>query len=87
MAQHILVETGFDHAPRHDFHAHAHAEYDALCGSLTRRLREGTLPPDEAYWWTRIVCSAATTRLSDHCCAGEPDPTSCELDCRCSVAA
>jgi hypothetical protein len=33
----------------------ADAELDALCESLKRWILEGTMPPDDAYWWTRIV--------------------------------
>lgn len=33
--------------------------YVAECGSLgaavVLRLREGSLPPDDAYWWARIL--------------------------------
>jgi hypothetical protein len=32
-------------------------EFDRLCDSLRLRLLEGTMPPDDAYWWTRIVAS------------------------------
>jgi hypothetical protein len=87
MAQQILVETGFQHEPEHDFHAHAHAEHDALCAAIVERLRDGSLPPDEAYWWTRIACSAAMTRLSDRCRTGEPNDSTCVRHCRCESAA
>jgi hypothetical protein len=47
------------------FHAYAHAEFEALCSALTRRLQNGALPPDEAYWWTRILFAEAVVML-DH---------------------
>jgi hypothetical protein len=50
--------------PEH-FHAYAHAEFDSLCGAVIRRLRNDTLPPDEAYWWTRILFAEAVVLL-DH---------------------
>ncbi len=54
-----------------DLRLRAQAESHAICGSLCERLRSGTLPPDEAYWWTRIAVSDLLARL------GEPGD-SCE---------
>jgi hypothetical protein len=87
MAQHYLVEAGAGQIPQHDFHAHAHAEFDSLCAAIIQRLQNGSLPPDEAYWWSRIACSTALTRLSDRCRTGEPDDSTCTRHCRCESAA
>ena len=45
----------------------AQAEADAICGALCERLRQGTLPPDEAYWWTRIAMWDVVARLAECC--------------------
>jgi hypothetical protein len=37
----------------------AREEFDALACSLCRRVKEGSLPPDDAYWWVRMLCSDA----------------------------
>jgi len=31
------------------------AEYRGLCETLRESIEEDRLPPDEAYWWTRIA--------------------------------
>ena len=86
MAQHFLVEASSSDTPQHDFHTHAHAEYDALCSTIERRLRDGSLPPNEAYWWARIICGEALTRLSQRCVAGRRDPIASATD-SCGAAA
>jgi hypothetical protein len=43
----------------------AQAETDAICGALCERLLNGTLSPDEAYWWTRIALWEVVARLGD----------------------
>jgi hypothetical protein len=48
-----------------DLRMRAQAESHAICGSLCERLRSGTLPPDEAYWWTRIAVSDLLARLGE----------------------
>jgi hypothetical protein len=50
-----------------EFHTHAHVEFDSLCSAIARRLRNNTLPPDEAYWWTRILVSEAAVHLHKGC--------------------
>jgi hypothetical protein len=35
--------------------ARARQECRAVCETLRDRLTHGTLPPEEAYWWTRIA--------------------------------
>jgi hypothetical protein len=52
-----------------DVRLRAQAENQAICRSLCERLRSGTLPPDEAYWWTRIAVSDMRMRLADSCAA------------------
>ena len=34
-------------------------EFQSLSMALVQRLREGSMPPDDAYWWTRALCSEA----------------------------
>ena len=48
-----------------DAMADVHREHDALAERICARLRDGSLPPDEAYWWTRILVEGAIARLSD----------------------
>jgi hypothetical protein len=37
-------------------------EFQSLSTALVQRLREGSLPPDDAYWWARALCSEAYMR-------------------------
>ena len=34
-------------------------EFRSLSTSLVQRLKEGSMPPDDAYWWARALCSEA----------------------------
>lgn len=83
MATQYIVDSSVVSERQHDYHAHAHAEYAALCTSIRDRLRSGTLPADEAYWWARILCDEAMARLTDRCRAGIPDRDACGTDGRC----
>jgi hypothetical protein len=35
------------------------AEYECFCEALRDRIADDGLPPDEAYWWTRIALEEA----------------------------
>jgi hypothetical protein len=37
-------------------------EFQSLSTALVQRLREGSMPPDDAYWWTRALCAEAYIR-------------------------
>ena len=37
-------------------------EFQSLSSALIQRLREGSMPPDDAYWWTRALCAEAYLR-------------------------
>lgn len=37
-------------------------EFQSLSTALVQRLREGSMPPDDAYWWTRALCAEAYLR-------------------------
>ncbi len=37
----------------------AEEEYDVVSRSICDRIRAGTLPPDDAYWWTRVLIADA----------------------------
>jgi hypothetical protein len=41
-------------------HARMAAEYRGLCQQLRDQIAAGDLPPDEAYWWTRIALGETT---------------------------
>jgi hypothetical protein len=45
-------------ARRHAF-SFEFEEFQSLSTALVQRLKEGSLPPDDAYWWTRTLCSEA----------------------------
>lgn len=46
-----------------NFHEESQAEFEALRDAVCARLRRGALPPDDAYWWARILASEAAARL------------------------
>jgi hypothetical protein len=50
-----------------DRQARSEADYSSFCQTLGQLLEDDVLPPDEAYWWTRIALAehAALTRLRD----------------------
>jgi len=37
-------------------------EFQSLSTALVQRLKDGSMPPDDAYWWTRSLCSEAYLR-------------------------
>jgi hypothetical protein len=45
----------------------ARAESVAICEAIVLRLVAGTLPPDEAYWWTRIATRQSLAAQLDLC--------------------
>jgi hypothetical protein len=60
------------------------AEHDALAETICARLRDGSLPPDEAYWWTRILVEGAIACLSDLTGARSNGCVCEDCDCDCS---
>ena len=32
-------------------------EFQYMALALVQRLREGSMPPDDAYWWVRALCA------------------------------
>jgi hypothetical protein len=34
-------------------------EFRSLSAALVQRLKDGSMPPDDAYWWARVLCSEA----------------------------
>ena len=50
-----------------DRQAKREAEYRCLCQTLRQLIEGDALPPDEAYWWTRIALEEhlALSRLRD----------------------
>jgi len=49
-----------------DRQAKREAEYKSLCRTLRQLIEGDALPPDEAYWWTRIALEehAALSRIT-----------------------
>jgi hypothetical protein len=37
-------------------------EFQSLSMALVQRLKDGSMPPDDAYWWTRALCAEAYIR-------------------------
>ena len=60
------------------------SEHDALAETICARLRDGSLPPDEAYWWTRILVEGAIARLSDLSSVRSFSRGCQDCDCECS---
>jgi hypothetical protein len=48
--------------PRHHAYSFEFDEFQSLATALVQRLKEGSLPPDDAYWWTRALCAEAYLR-------------------------
>jgi hypothetical protein len=48
-------------------------ETEALCRTLCERLLSDSLPPEEAYWWTRIVVEEAVGVLTRSLVDTAPD--------------
>lgn len=46
-------------SPRHRALSFEFDEFQSLATALVQRLKEGSLPPDDAYWWARSLCSEA----------------------------
>jgi hypothetical protein len=51
-------------------------ESEALCHALGEHLLNGTLPPDDAYWWTRIVVEEALAAVVVMCLPQSKRPDS-----------
>lgn len=49
-------------APRRHGLSFEFDEFQSLSTALVQRLREGSMPPDDAYWWTRTLCAEAYLR-------------------------
>ncbi len=41
----------------------AEEEYAAVSDTLCRRIQDGTMPPDDAYWWTRVQYADAVCAM------------------------
>ena len=45
-------------------------EFQCLATALCQRLKEGSMPPDDAYWWARTLCAEpylrATAYVDEH---------------------
>jgi len=57
---HDRTELSHRHASRDPKRA---AEYRRFCETLRQWIAEQRLPPDEAYWWTRIALTEAAQLL------------------------
>jgi len=42
-----------------DSRIRAQREFEVVSEAFSRRLREGSVPPDDAYWWTRVIVEEA----------------------------
>jgi hypothetical protein len=51
----MLTDQSASRASSIAWRSRADYELDTLCDSIRQRLIDGTMPPDDAYWWARIV--------------------------------
>ena len=61
MATHLTFtnSTTDSPAPRQHTLSFEFDEFRSLSTALVQRLKEGSMPPDDAYWWARALCSEA----------------------------
>jgi hypothetical protein len=60
MATHLtFTSSTTDGTPRHHELSFEFDEFRSLTTALVQRLKEGSMPPDDAYWWARTLCSEA----------------------------
>ena len=60
MATHLnFTTTDENPAPRHHALSFEFDEFRTLSAALVQRLKDGSMPPDDAYWWARALCSEA----------------------------
>jgi hypothetical protein len=78
MAQQEMIDAGGSPIQRRDFQVFAQAEYESLCETIAERLTTDSLPPDEAYWWTRILTAEAVMRLNHGGTRQESSPNSAD---------
>jgi hypothetical protein len=64
MATHLTFtsSTTDGATPRHHALSFEFDEFRTLSTALVQRLKEGSMPPDDAYWWARSLCSEAYLR-------------------------
>lgn len=41
----------------------AEEEFDAVSHLICLRIQDGSMPPDDAYWWTRVLVADAVCAL------------------------
>jgi hypothetical protein len=41
----------------------AEEEFEAISNLICLRIQDGTMPPDDAYWWTRVLVADAVCAL------------------------
>lgn len=58
------LETNPGTLESREFEAAALAEHDAICAAFVKKVRANQVPPDEAFWWARILMSEAFARLT-----------------------
>ena len=61
MATHLTFTNSTTDSPASRQHALSFEfdEFRSLSTALVQRLKEGSMPPDDAYWWARALCSEA----------------------------
>jgi hypothetical protein len=57
-------------------------EFEYLAMAFVQRLREGSMPPDDAYWWTRALCAEQYMRTFPDIDDVLADQTQAERQCR-----
>jgi hypothetical protein len=70
MASHLtLTSSTVDDTPKRWQLSPEPEEFECLANALVQRLREGSMPPDDAYWWTRALCEEPSMKepLAEYC--------------------
>ena len=57
-------------------------EFQYMALALVQRLREGSMPPDDAYWWTRALCAEPFMRAFPDIDVVLADQPQVERQCR-----
>jgi hypothetical protein len=52
----------------------AEEEFEAISNLICLRIQDGTMPPDDAYWWTRVLVADAVCSLMWGEADTRPDP-------------
>jgi hypothetical protein len=58
----------------------------AMSKAVVRRIKEGSIPPDDAYWWTRILVAEYESMECNDADGGESEPETTQMPAGCAIA-